>query len=122
MAGGAGDFLSKLEMSGAQQQCNNLSQQQQLMNMQMQQVMNAYQPQRVAPIVGQQNIVSLKKPKRSVMKLFKEYLEAHRDTIFTLGLLLLVDHYVFAGAFSAQIKAVFQKLLDKTHAKIEETK
>lgn len=122
MAGGAGDFLSKLEMSGAQQQCNNLSQQQQLMNMQMQQVMNAYQPQRVAPIVGQQNITSLRKPKRSIMKIFKEYLEAHRDTIFTLLLLLLVDHYVFDGAFSTQIKALFQKLLDKAHDKIGDPK
>lgn len=60
------------------------------------------------------------KPKRSIMKLFKDYLEAHRDAIFTLLLILLADHYVFKGAFSETIKAAFSKLLAQAHKKIDE--
>jgi hypothetical protein len=57
--------------------------------------------------------------KRSFMKLFKDYLEAHRDTIFTLVLILLADHYVFNGAFRETISDAFKKLLDKAHQKID---
>lgn len=56
---------------------------------------------------------------RSFMKIFKSYLEDHRDTIFTLVLILLVDHYVFKGAFAETIKSAFSKIIDKAHKKID---
>jgi len=61
-----------------------------------------------------------KPKKRSLMKLFRDYLEAHRDAIFTLILILLADHYVFKGAFAETIKAAFSKLLAQAHKKIDE--
>lgn len=67
-----------------------------------------------------QNIYKIKPTKRKgIMKLFRDYLEAHRDTIFTLILILLADHYVFNGAFADTIRDAFKKLLDKAHQKID---
>lgn len=93
----------------AQQQAN-IRQQQQLMN----QIISAQAgPPKTYRYMNQPK-------KRSIMKLFRDYLEAHRDTIFTLVLILLADHFVFKGAFSETIKAAFSKLLAQAHKKIDE--
>lgn len=56
--------------------------------------------------------------KRGIMKAFKDYLSEHKDLIFTLLIVLLVDHFCFQDAFKEKIKAAMNKLLDRAHDKI----
>ena len=58
--------------------------------------------------------VSLIKPKGGFeMESFKQYLEKHRDSFFTIGVVLVLDHFVFAGAFREKLKQMVDSILDK---------
>lgn len=56
--------------------------------------------------------------KGSFMDSLRNYLNNHKDLIYTLILAFLADHYVLGGAFREKIKAVVEKLLDKAQQKI----
>ena len=56
------------------------------------------------------------------MESFKQYLEKHRDVFFTLGVMLVLDHFVFAGAFREKIKQLVDSLLDKKTKEITDGK
>jgi hypothetical protein len=49
------------------------------------------------------------------VKVIKDYAAKHRDTLVTIGILLLVDHYFFEGKMRTKIRdtleAMFNKLL-----------
>lgn len=53
--------------------------------------------------------------KKGFMKLIREYIEKHKDAIFTVGLVILLDHFIFGGAFRERIKNTVDKLLDKAN-------
>lgn len=59
---------------------------------------------------------------KSIMKAFRDYLEQHKNMIFTVVLALLADHYVFNGIFREKIKSLINKLLDKAHCQIDGVK
>lgn len=62
-----------------------------------------------------------KKPnKGGFLKALRDYLEAHKNILFTIVLALLADHYVFDGVFREKIKSAVDKLLDKAHKQIGE--
>lgn len=88
---------------------------QQAQRMNLEQFLNQAQ----GPQNGVTFLHTVQNKRKGFMKLFRDYLEAHRDTIFTLLLILLVDHYVFKGAFSETIKEGFEKLLRHAHKKID---
>ena len=46
----------------------------------------------------------------------KSYLSANKDLIYGLVLVLLIDQYVFEGAFRNRIKAVVEGLLNKAES------
>jgi hypothetical protein len=48
----------------------------------------------------------------SMFSQVKEYFQKNRDVVFTLILCILIDRFVFDGAFTAKIKATVDKLLD----------
>lgn len=55
------------------------------------------------------------------LKALKDYMEAHKNIIFTLVLALLADHYVFNGAFRKKIEGIVNGLLDKAQKQIGST-
>ena len=44
---------------------------------------------------------------------FKQYLEKHRDVFFTIGIVLVLDHFVFGGAFKEKLQAIVDSFLSK---------
>lgn len=46
------------------------------------------------------------------------YLKAHRDLIFTLGLVFLADHFLLKGALKTRLQAVVSSVLDKAEKKL----
>ena len=57
--------------------------------------------------------VSLKNPQGDVMDSIKKYLEKHRDIFLTIGIVLILDHFVFEGAFREKLKSITESFLDK---------
>lgn len=56
------------------------------------------------------------KPKKKETKMLgkvKEYIEEHKNIIFTLGLVILVDHFLFKGALRERIKTSIEGVLKK---------
>ena len=46
-------------------------------------------------------------------KWFSNYVEKHKDMIFTVALILLADHYLFAGKFRAKIEDMVESWISK---------
>ena len=59
------------------------------------------------------------KSKESKMDYLKEYFSKNRDTIFTIVLVVLIDHFVFNGAFREKVKSVVDSMLNKANKQIE---
>lgn len=55
---------------------------------------------------------------RSFMDSLKQYFKTHRDTIFTIIILVVVDHYLLGGAFRDRIKSLMENFLNKTEKKL----
>lgn len=51
--------------------------------------------------------------KGNVMESVKEYFNKHRDAIYTLGVVILLDHFLFGGAFREKIKSTVEGMLEK---------
>lgn len=50
----------------------------------------------------------------------KGYFQKHKDIIMTIGLALVVDNFVFGGAFREKIKTLIEKMLHGAEKKIEQ--
>lgn len=66
----------------------------------------------------QEDKIKNKKEERGTMKMMKEYLEKHKDAIFTVALVMLVDHFIFGGAFREKIKITIEALLEKAQKQL----
>jgi hypothetical protein len=55
------------------------------------------------------------KPQRrkTMLENVKGYVEKHKDMLFTLGLVILVDHFLFKGALRERIKGTVEGALKK---------
>jgi hypothetical protein len=49
-----------------------------------------------------------------MMNSIKDYMKKHQDVIFTLVIIILVDHFVFNGALKNKIKETLEGILDTT--------
>ncbi len=47
------------------------------------------------------------------MESIKQYIDKHRDIFLTIGIVLLLDHFVFQGAFTDKLKKIVDGFLDK---------
>lgn len=47
------------------------------------------------------------------MDAIKLYIEKHRDIFLTIGVVLILDHFVFGGAFREKLKNIIDNFLDK---------
>lgn len=56
--------------------------------------------------------------KGNYMKYVKEYFEKHREVLFTLCIVFVVDQYVFNGAFRDRLKGLVDKLLGNAENKL----
>lgn len=72
-------------------------------------------PMQALDKVNQKN----QKKKGNIMSGLKEYFEKNKDLIYSIGLIVLVDHFIFKGAFREKIKAMVETFCTKTHAMIE---
>lgn len=57
-------------------------------------------------------------PKGGTMNYLKEYFEKHQDSLITIAIVVLVDYYVFNGAFKEKLRALIDKLLNSTSEKL----
>lgn len=51
------------------------------------------------------------KEKESVMESLKKYFETHRDLFFTIGIVIILDHFIFGGAFRERLKGLVDSFL-----------
>lgn len=56
------------------------------------------------------------KKKEGIMNSFRAYLDKHRDLIFTVALVFLVDHYFLGGAFKERLQKLLGGVLDKAES------
>jgi hypothetical protein len=54
----------------------------------------------------------------SRMEVFKSYLAKHQDSLITLAIIILVDHFLFDGALRERIKSSVEKILGHTEQKM----
>lgn len=51
--------------------------------------------------------------RNTMLQNVKGYVEKHKDMLFTLGLVILVDHFLFKGALRERIKSTVEGALKK---------
>lgn len=56
--------------------------------------------------------------RKGIMDYFKGYLVKHRELLMGLGLALVLDHYIFGGAFKEKLQKIVHSILDKTEKKL----
>lgn len=78
-----------------------------------------YSQELLLPKPSKNPFLKLIKPKGSIMNSVKEYFQEHRGILFTVGLVILADHFVFAGAFREKIKALVEKFLESAHTQVD---
>lgn len=54
--------------------------------------------------------------KEGIMKLFRDYLNTHRDLIFTVALVFIADHYLLNGALKERIQRLLEGILNKAES------
>ena len=69
------------------------------------------------------NECQVKKPtqskgERTMMNQVKSYFESNKDTYITLAVVILIDHFIFDGAFREKTKDLVDRLLTKTSKKL----
>ena len=52
-----------------------------------------------------------------ISKDLKGYISENRDLLYTIGLVLIIDQYIFDGAFRQRIKNLVEGLLKKAENK-----
>jgi ribosomal protein L30/L7E len=58
-----------------------------------------------------------KKEEKGMFQNVKDYIGKHRDMLFTLGLIIVVDHFLFSGALRERIKGSIEGMLKKVEDK-----
>jgi hypothetical protein len=59
----------------------------------------------------------IKKEEKGMFQNVKDYIGKHRDMLFTLGLIVVVDHFLFNGALRERIKGSIEGMLKKVEDK-----
>lgn len=67
-------------------------------------------------LVSRNKEKQLKKEEKMLGKV-KSYIDEHKNIIFTLGLVILVDHFLFKGALRERIKTSIEGVLTKVENK-----
>ena len=62
---------------------------------------------------------TIKKENKKMLDNVKGYVEKHKDIIFTLGLIILVDHFLFKGALRSRVKDSIEGVLKNVENKIQ---
>jgi hypothetical protein len=63
-----------------------------------------------------------KRKEKGMFGKVKEYIDEHKNIIFTLGLVILVDHFLFRGALKERIKNSIEGVLTKVEEKFHHHK
>lgn len=53
------------------------------------------------------------------METLKQYFRKHSDTFITLGIIILIDEYLFGGSLRSKIQGLLDRLLNNTAKKLE---
>jgi hypothetical protein len=61
----------------------------------------------------------IKKENKTMLSNVKAYVEKHKDIIFTLGLIILIDHFMFKGALRNRIQTSIEGVLKKVEDKFQ---
>ncbi len=58
---------------------------------------------------------------KSISDDLRGYVTANKDLLYTIVILLLIDQYVFGGAFRERLKGIVESLLKKTEDRVHTT-
>lgn len=61
----------------------------------------------------------VEKTNGGAMKDFKEYLSKHKELLYTVGILIVLDQLVFKGAFRERLKTFVEGLIGKAQASLD---
>lgn len=56
-----------------------------------------------------------------MMDRVKSYIERHEDVLITIGIIILIDQFIFAGAFREKLKGLVDSMINKVTSKLGET-
>jgi hypothetical protein len=59
--------------------------------------------------------------KKSMLDSVKNYVEKHKDMLFTIVLVVLIDHFLFGGALRSKIQTTLEGVLKKAEDKFHGT-
>lgn len=71
--------------------------------------------------INHKNIINqIQQPNKGETKMgaIKEYFEKHQETCITLAVIILVDYFIFDGAFQEKIKSMMNKAIGSIEDKI----
>jgi len=81
---------------------------------------SAYTPGQAIPTPNEPYKPEVKPQRRKTMlENVKGYVEKHKDILFTLGLVILVDHFLFKGALRSKIQGTLEGVLKKAENMIQ---
>jgi len=60
------------------------------------------------------------KERKSMFKQVTEYVDKHKDVIFTLTFVILIDHFLFKGALKNRIQSAIEGVIKKVEDRIGE--
>ena len=65
-----------------------------------------------------EKIKNILQSKGNTMSSIKEYFTKHQDTYITLGIIVLIDHFLFGGIFREKIQKTVENILDTTQKQL----
>ena len=73
-------------------------------------------PEKFNTLAGRVDAIERSKPKgEGMIETVKCYVNKHRDFLFTVILVMVVDHFIFKGALREKIKSVIDGALNKAN-------
>jgi hypothetical protein len=70
-----------------------------------------YMQMQQAQYIPQATFATPKKENKKMLDNVKGYIEKHKDILFTLGLIILIDHFMFNGALRTRIQSSIEGVL-----------
>jgi hypothetical protein len=58
-------------------------------------------------------------PQEKRMSGMKEYFTKHRDTFFTIAVVVVLDHFIFKGALRSKLQSLVERLLEPKKGEVD---
>mgnify|MGYP001578597155 FL=1 len=102
---------SSIESSALQQMAQLQMYRQQMYQQQMNQQQYVASSGLSSTLYYKEHPMVEQKRRKTMLGEVKEYIGKHKDVIFTLGLVILIDHFLFEGALRNRIKGTVEGVI-----------